>query len=104
MSDIPILRVLLPFNTKQRVECHSLADFMNSITGMRRQVSVPLQFDTDVAYSLEEDAGVHWEDWYTTACSKSLRQIFIMLVTFFRHLSLMIMCTGISVKKMPQSS
>lgn len=104
MLDIPILRVLLPCNSKQKVECHSLADFMNSITGMGRQVSVPLQFDTDIADSLEEDAGVHWEDWCTTACSNSLRQIFIMLVSFFGHLSLMITCAGISVKKMPQSS
>ena len=57
MLDIPILRVLLPFNTKQRVECHCLADFMNSITGMGRQVSVPLQFDTDIADSLEAYTG-----------------------------------------------
>ena len=104
MLDIPIPRVLLPFNTKQRVECHSPADFMNSITGMVRQVSTPLQFDTVIADSLEEDAGVYWEDWCTTACSNSLRQIFIMLVGFLGRLSLMIMCTGICVKKMPQSS
>lgn len=77
---------------------------MNSITGTVRQLSSPLWFDTDFADSLEEDAGVDWEDWCIPACSNSLRQIIITLVGFLGCLSLMRMCNVISVKKMPQSS
>lgn len=62
MFSIPILRVLLPFSIKQRLECHSLADFMNSITVVVRQVSICFQLDTDIAKSLEENVGLHWED------------------------------------------
>lgn len=104
MLNITILRVPLPFNTKQRVECHSLADSTNSVTGIVRRVAIPLQFDRDTADSLEEDAEIYREDQCTTLCSNSLRQIFITLVDFLGRLSLTIMCTGISVKKMPQSS
>lgn len=63
-----------------------------------------LQFDADIADSLEQDAGVYCEGWCMTVCSNSLREIFIMLMGFLGHLSLVIMCTGISVKDMPQSS
>ena len=52
MLDITFLRVLLPFNRKQKVECHFLADFMNSITGMVRQVSIPLQLDGKIQTAL----------------------------------------------------
>lgn len=100
MFGIPILRVLLPFSEKQRVECHSLAHFMNSITVNVRQMSICFQLDTDIADSLEENVGLYWEDQCTTACFNSLRPIFIMLVGFLRCLSLMIMCSGIPVKKM----
>lgn len=104
MLGTPILRVLLPFSKKQRVECHSLADFMNGITVNVRQVYISFQFDTDVADSLEESVGLYWEDWCPTAWFNSLRPIFIVLVGFLRCLSLMIMCSGIPAKKMPQSS
>lgn len=104
MLDIPILKVPLPFNTEQIIESHCPAGFTNSITGLVRKVSFPPCFDTDIADSLEEDVGLYWEDWCTTACSNSLSQIFLTLVGFRGRLSLIIMCTWISVEKMPQRS